>query len=189
MYLCPGTIAGATEDCCTNFFLTRDGQYHTYVLDLSGKANWKGNLNAIRLDFFDGNSKAGDYVEISQFGFAKSAADANTLKAMYDQGQTHSWDNGVITVEPGYRTEGIKTYTCTHSGATKTESIPALGLKGDLNNDGIVDGADSVLLQQYIAEWTITINEAAADVNKDGDIDGKDVVLLLQHLAEWEIEF
>ena len=38
----------------------------------------------------------------------------------------HSWDNGVVTTEPTYTREGVKTYTCTVCSATRTESIAKL---------------------------------------------------------------
>ncbi len=38
----------------------------------------------------------------------------------------HSWDNGVVTTPPTEEAEGVKTYTCTACGATKTEAIPVL---------------------------------------------------------------
>ena len=38
----------------------------------------------------------------------------------------HSYDEGVVTTEPTTESEGVKTYTCTVCGATKTESIPKL---------------------------------------------------------------
>ena len=40
--------------------------------------------------------------------------------------KNHSWDNGVVTKEATETEEGVKTYTCTVCGATKTESIPKL---------------------------------------------------------------
>lgn len=40
--------------------------------------------------------------------------------------ETHKWDDGVVTTEPDYDVDGVKTYTCDVCGKTKTESIPAL---------------------------------------------------------------
>lgn len=40
---------------------------------------------------------------------------------------THTWDAGVVTKEPTCTEAGVKTYTCTTCGATKTEAIAALG--------------------------------------------------------------
>lgn len=38
----------------------------------------------------------------------------------------HDWDNGIVTVEPTESTDGIRTFTCTRCGETKTDSIPKL---------------------------------------------------------------
>lgn len=38
----------------------------------------------------------------------------------------HSYDNGVVTTEPTCTEKGVKTYTCSVCGNTKTEEIPAL---------------------------------------------------------------
>ena len=38
----------------------------------------------------------------------------------------HTWDEGMVTTEPTYETDGIKTFTCSVCKATKTEQIPAL---------------------------------------------------------------
>lgn len=38
----------------------------------------------------------------------------------------HTWDEGVVTVQPTTEQEGVKTYTCTVCQATKTETISKL---------------------------------------------------------------
>ena len=39
----------------------------------------------------------------------------------------HTWDTGVETVKTTCTTAGVKTYTCSNCGATKTETIDATG--------------------------------------------------------------
>ena len=39
----------------------------------------------------------------------------------------HTWDNGTVTTEPTETTPGVRTYTCTVCGQTRTEIIPATG--------------------------------------------------------------
>lgn len=39
----------------------------------------------------------------------------------------HTWNSGTVTTNPGCTTTGIKTYTCTACGTTKTEKIAATG--------------------------------------------------------------
>ena len=38
--------------------------------------------------------------------------------------RNHSWSDGVITIQPTTIAEGVKIYTCSGCGATKTESVP-----------------------------------------------------------------
>ena len=39
----------------------------------------------------------------------------------------HDWGNGVVTTAPTETTPGVRTYTCTVCGQTRTETIPATG--------------------------------------------------------------
>lgn len=43
--------------------------------------------------------------------------------------KTHSWDSGKITIQATCTETGVKTYTCQACGATKTETVPAVGHK------------------------------------------------------------
>ena len=49
---------------------------------------------------------------------------------------THIWDAGKVTQEPTETAEGVKTYTCTVCGATKTEAIPKLTPQGSQDSQG-----------------------------------------------------
>ena len=40
----------------------------------------------------------------------------------------HAWDNGKVTKEPTETETGVKTFTCTRCGETRTETIPAAGV-------------------------------------------------------------
>ena len=50
----------------------------------------------------------------------------------------HVWDAGKVTTEPTCTKAGVKTYTCSKCGNTKTEEIPALG-HIDENKDELCD--------------------------------------------------
>lgn len=50
--------------------------------------------------------------------------------AEHIQTEKHTWNGGVVTTEATETTEGVKTFTCTVCGATKTEAIPASGATG-----------------------------------------------------------
>ena len=44
-----------------------------------------------------------------------------------EPGHTHAWDSGVVTRPASCTSTGVRTYTCTGCGETRTEAIPALG--------------------------------------------------------------
>lgn len=46
---------------------------------------------------------------------------------------THTWDAGVVTQKPTAAEPGVKTYTCTVCGQTRTEAIPATGVPETCN--------------------------------------------------------
>ncbi len=84
------------------------------------------------------------------------------------------------------------------TNAVNTERIDALSkaienvfgpqlIYGDLNEDGAVNKKDELLIQMYIADLDVTINEQAADVYYDGFINKKDQLILKQYLANWDV--
>ena len=56
-------------------------------------------------------------------------------------------------------------------------------LRGDANDDGVVDMKDVLLVRKYIAGMVNEINLQAADANRDLAVDMKDVLTLRKHLA------
>ena len=50
----------------------------------------------------------------------------------------HTWDNGTVTTEPTETAPGVRTYTCTVCGATRTETIPATGAHTHVWDNGTV---------------------------------------------------
>ena len=58
-------------------------------------------------------------------------------------------------------------------------------IKGDVNNDGVVNLADSMLFDRYLAGWDVEINLRAADINEDGTATLADVMSLDRYLAGW----
>lgn len=57
-------------------------------------------------------------------------------------------------------------------------------LLGDVNEDGKINGKDSILLLQYLTGTTpANFNLSNADYNADGKVNGKDSILLLQYLT------
>ena len=50
----------------------------------------------------------------------------------------HTWDNGTVTTEPTETAPGVRTYTCTVCGETRTETIPATGAHTHVWDNGTV---------------------------------------------------
>ena len=101
----------------------------------------------------------------------------------------HKWDNGKVTKEPTATEDGVKTFTCTACGETKTEAIPETGeeiLWGDANGDGNVNTKDATRILRYYAELTPAseIDLIAADVNGDGNVNTKDATRILRYYAD-----
>ena len=77
----------------------------------------------------------------------------------------------MVTTQPTYKVEGVKTYTCSRCNGTYTEAIPVKPPKiGDVDGDGLVNVKDLTLLKKYLAS-TVTIDDIV-DVNSN--IDGED---------------
>lgn len=69
---------------------------------------------------------------------------------------THTWNAGVVTKEPACTEAGVKTYTCTTCGTTKTEEIPATGHTW---NDGEVTTA-ATCTEAGVKTYTCTVCNA-----------------------------
>lgn len=53
---------------------------------------------------------------------------------------THTWDAGVVTQKPTAAEPGVRTYTCTVCGQTRTEAIPATGVPETCNGGSACPG-------------------------------------------------
>ncbi len=99
----------------------------------------------------------------------------------------HTWDAGKVTKEASIGVPGVKTYTCTVCGNTKTEEIPALKQSytpGDVDEDGKITAADarlalrrSVSLEDYKEGSPKFL---ACDVDFDGKVTAADARLILR---------
>lgn len=58
---------------------------------------------------------------------------------------------------------------------------------GDANADGSATVQDVALLQQYLADWDVTLDTATADLNADGAVTVRDLAILQQYLAGWDV--
>ena len=65
--------------------------------------------------------EGGSYDEVIYCTVCNKELSRTTVKT---EAKGHKWNKGKVTTEPTYAEEGVKTYTCTACGATKTEVIP-----------------------------------------------------------------
>ena len=102
-----------------------DGFDYLYILDGSGKEVGKYTGKELAGKTV---SVPGDTVQIrmaSDKGNNAWGFKVTSVKAGSETCQ-HVWDNGKVTKEPTETETGVKTFTCTRCGETKTEVIPAL---------------------------------------------------------------
>ena len=100
----------------------------------------------------------------------------------------HAWGDWTAVQEPTSTQVGIQERTCTACGKTDQEELPMLEiLYGDSNGDGRVNGLDLVVLRQYLAGWSVTIDPTVTDVTDDGKCNALDLIRLRQYLADWDV--
>ena len=84
----------------------------------------------------------------------------------YTDALGHAWDNGKVTKEPTETETGVKAFTCTRCGETKTEVIPATGVvaSGTCGAEG--DGSN--LTWTLDSEGVLTISGSGGMHDYDG---------------------
>ena len=66
----------------------------------------------------------GEEFNMEEFNFA--TAEKANIKTLHFEVTDHIWNDGEVTTAATCAADGVKTYTCTACGETKTESIPAI---------------------------------------------------------------
>ena len=65
----------------------------------------------------------------------------------------HAWDEGAVTTEPTCTEDGVKTYTCSLCGETRTEPVPATGHTSD---EGVVT-TEPTCTEDGVKTYTCTV--------------------------------
>ena len=63
VFYCVGSVANPDPNYQVLKFIQKDGEYHTITIDLTALKGWDGNINVLRVDFFD-QSETGDTMYI-----------------------------------------------------------------------------------------------------------------------------
>ncbi len=87
----------------------------------------------------------------------------------------HNWDNGTVTIQPTSKAEGVKIYTCSDCGETKTEAIEKLP-------------PETTEAQTTAADTTVTFADTTANNEADSGCGsylggGVSVILLVSGLS------
>lgn len=170
-FLCAGDIALPSADHSVMRDLSVGTGYVSDVINLSSDSGWHGKIHQIRYDYF-GDCAAGDSIVLSSLIFAKSAEEASAVAAERSAAANRQTEERVITYD--------------FKSASDAERITCPGasyLPGDVNSDGRVSIADSLLLRRHIAGLSSVSNAEAADINRDGRVSSADVTLLRRHLS------
>lgn len=94
----------------------------TCEASLIGDITWTSSNKQVATVDKDGKITGIDY------GTATITAKSGTLSQTITVNvTTHAWDTGKVTTPPKCEEKGVKTYTCTKCGATKTEAVEATG--------------------------------------------------------------
>ncbi len=100
-----------------------------------------------------------------------------------DDVEAGSYNISVTPVE-ARNVDGTKV---TFSGASATVNVIDC-IVGDTDGDGEVSDWDAIVLNRYLAGWTVGIELAAADIDGDGEVSDWDAIVLERYLAGWTVE-
>ncbi len=122
----------------------------------------------------------GETVEVSVAAYCEKDAFTETRTANYglSDGTTK-----VVTEKSALKhsyvwNETEQMYVCENCNHCVTERPD--GLLGDVNDDGVVNTSDALLVAQYAIALPVEINLSVADVNDDGEINTSDALLVAQ---------
>ncbi len=74
IFFCSGNTKVPTAGCSKVFTVTKDGNYHNYIYDLTSASYWSGNVYGLRLDFF-ANAEISDEAYVASITFCKTLRD------------------------------------------------------------------------------------------------------------------
>ena len=152
--------------------LVLDGEYHSYVIDMSEVANWSGDIKSVKFQPF-ASCSVNDELYVSSVILA---ADAETAADIAIERERVANNNAAEAV----------TYLMSDDATTAVLTVPAgeSYFAGDANGDGKISAVDSLSLRIYLVdEGYEVVNAKALDVNCDGAINAVDSALMRSILA------
>ncbi len=193
LFLCAGNIGSPTGGYSVRFQHETAGQWNTQIIDLNGVSYWTGTIHGIRLDYFGGNAKAGEYMDIAYIAFAKTEADALAYANGTAELPTIPPESASITVKSG---SGLKKVNGKLYGVPCNATVYDVvkGINGSKVEFFNKDGA-SVRNEKVSTGYTVNAYNSAlqvaetltlvvsGDVNGDGKINNLDATSILKYDA------
>lgn len=164
------TAAGACAQ--KNVTLILDGEYHSYIIDMTDDTKWSGDIASLKLQPFVACS-TGDTLYISSLVLATDAENASDIAVERERAARRDAAEAVTYLMADDATSAILT-------SPAGESY----IGGDVDNDGKVSAKDSLYIKRYLADGSITIaNPIALDANGDGSVNPADSATVRMTLA------
>ncbi len=166
IFYCAGNITVPTGGHSVDVALTRDGVYHSQIIDMSSVSAWTGRIYGLRLDPFT-SASVGNVMYVDSIILAKTASEASSIATYRSNKANGLTDDMSHTVE--LTASNYTTYLKSEAGS---------GTLGDLTGEGTVDSRDVLIIKKYLACMDVELDVAAADIDGDGKVTVKDSLKL-----------
>lgn len=193
LFLCAGATGGPTAGRSVRFEHGTAGEWNTQIIDLTDVSFWSGEIYGLRLDYFAGNAKQGEYMDIAYIAFAKTAEDAQAYVNGTADIPTVPAESAGIGVKAG---SGLKKADGKLYGVSCNASVYDVvsGLTGSklefFKEDGTPIRNEKVCTGYTVSSYntalevveTLTI-VVSGDVNGDSKVNNMDATVVLKYDA------
>ena len=139
----------------------------------------------------NGQLDSSDIAKLEQYLAGSTSLGTQEKKNADFNGDGKINETDVLSLEAYLESQNTNNYIIPLIEPGETVEAPQ-PLYGDINEDGKIDGRDSIRLLKYInqLDGTILTKQGLknADLNLDGDVNQTDLLILNRYLAEWDIE-
>lgn len=167
LFFAAGSLNEPTENQLVEFNVEKDGEYHSFIVDLTSYSWWNGVIKQIRIDPFK-SCQNGDKMFVSSLCLCKTPTEAQHVadeRARRANG-TYAGESSVVTFDTA---ESLSYITAPF--------IPTI--IGDVNGDDSANAKDLIKMKKYITGSTDgIIRTDCFDLNRDGKVTVKDLGIL-----------
>ena len=167
------TFTTETGNCtAVTIDLILDGNYHSYIIDMSADAKWSGQIISLKFQPFAA-ATISDVLYVSSVVLAEEGENAADI---------------AIERERAAKNDAAEAVTYLMVDDATSSMLVAPGgesyLAGDADNNGKVTAVDSLIMRRYIVGFEVgEVNLAALDMDEDGEITPNDSLLIKKTLS------